>query len=116
MHLTVLKSKLAYVKITQANLYYEGSITIDENWMEEAKIYANEQVHVVNTQNGERLITYAIPGERGSGVICLNGPAARKGLVGDELVIITYAQIDAQEVELNTASITPIIVNKKEKT
>ncbi len=114
MYITVLKSKLAYVKITEANLYYEGSITIDENWMDEAKIYVNEQVHVVNTQNGERLITYAIPGKRGSKVICLNGPAARKGVVGDELVIITYAQIDLQDSESNPASISPIVVNKKE--
>ena len=111
MVITVLKSKLAYVKITEANLYYEGSITIDEDWMDEACITANEQVHLVNVQNGERLITYAIPGLRGSGTICLNGPAARKGLVGDELIVITYAQVEWREQRS-----FPVVINKKDKT
>ena len=111
MIITVLKSKLAYVKITEANLYYEGSITIDEDWMDEAYITTNEQVHLVNVQNGERLITYAIPGLRGSGTICLNGPAARKGLVGDELIVITYAQVEWHEKQS-----FPVVINKKDKT
>jgi aspartate 1-decarboxylase len=114
MQRTILKSKLAYVKITEANLYYEGSLTIDENWMDEANIFPNEQIHVVNVQNGERLITYAIPGPRGSGIICLNGPAARRGLVGDELIIITYAQIDSNEHSSGQPLIAPVVVNKKD--
>jgi aspartate 1-decarboxylase len=109
--LTVLKSKLSYVKVTESNLYYEGSITIDEDWMSAANILPNEQVHVVNVQNGERLITYAIPGKPGSGVICLNGPAARKACIGDELIVITYAQIDANAHQDHAFS--PIIVNKR---
>jgi len=110
MLVTVLKSKLAYINITEANLYYEGSITIDEDWMDEACIMPNEQVHVVNVQNGERLVTYAIPGPRGSQVVCLNGPAARKGLVNDELVIITYVQVDPSK-----ETVTPTVVNKKRR-
>ena len=94
MLITVLKSKLAYVTITDAQLHYVGSITLDEDWMDAVGIYPNEMVHVVNVNNGERLITYAIPGPRGSKVVCLNGPAARKGLVGDEVIVIAYAQIE----------------------
>lgn len=111
MILTVLKSKLSYVKVTESNLYYEGSITIDEDWMTAANILPNEQVHVVNVQNGERLITYAIPGKSGSGVICLNGPAARKGCIGDELIIIAYAQIESKVHRDHP--LAPIIVNKR---
>jgi len=94
MLITVLKSKLAYVTITDAQLHYIGSITLDEDWMDAVGILHNEMVHVVNVNNGERLITYAIKGPRGSKVVCLNGPAARKGLVGDEVIVIAYAQID----------------------
>ena len=96
MLITVLKSKLAYAKITQTNLYYEGSITIDEIWMKRAAILPNEQVHVVNINTGSRLVTYAIVGEAGSSVIGLNGPAARLGYCDDPIFILTYAQIDAQ--------------------
>jgi aspartate 1-decarboxylase len=108
MLVTVLKSKLAYIEITEANLFYEGSITVDEDWMDAAGISHNEQVHVVNVNNGARLITYAIRGERGSKVVCLNGPAARMGVVGDEVIIITYAQIDPK-----TETLEPIVVNFK---
>ena len=94
MLITVLKSKLAYVTITDAQLHYIGSITLDEDWLDAVGISENEMVHVVNVNNGERLITYAIKGPRGSKVVCLNGPAARKGLVGDEVIVIAYAQID----------------------
>lgn len=108
MVLTVLKSKLAYVKITQAELFYEGSITLDEDWMDATGIRHNEQVHIVNVNNGERLVTYAIRGERGSNVVCLNGPAARKGLVGDEIIVLAYAQIDSE-----SETVEPKILNFK---
>ena len=108
MLITVLKSKLAYVTITDAQLYYIGSITLDEDWMDAVGIRHNEMVHVVNVNNGERLITYAIKGPRGSKVVCLNGPAARKGLVGDEVVVIAYAQIDP-----DTETIEPKILSCK---
>ncbi len=94
MLITVLKSKISYAKLTHTELYYVGSITIDEDIMDLANIRENEQVQVVNINNGERLITYAIKGERGSKVFALNGPAARKGKVGDPIFILTYAQIE----------------------
>ena len=83
-----------HAKITQTDLFYEGSITIDEDWLDQAKIRPYEQVHVVNLNNGERLITYTIPGKRGSKIIGLNGPAARQGAIGDLIHIISYVQID----------------------
>ena len=94
MQIEVLKSKIHRVKLTQTELHYVGSITIDEALMEAANMIENEKVQVVNVNNGERLETYIIKGERNSGVICLNGPAARKGFVGDYLVIISYASMD----------------------
>jgi aspartate 1-decarboxylase len=86
------KSKIHGATVTQAELYYEGSITIDEALLEIADILPFEKVQVVNLNNGARFETYAIPGERNSGVICLNGPAARLGAVGDQIIIISYAQ------------------------
>ncbi|WP_320415043.1 aspartate 1-decarboxylase [Candidatus Thermokryptus mobilis] len=86
------KSKIHGAIVTQAELYYEGSITIDEFLLESADILPFEKVQVVNLNNGARFETYAIPGERNSGVICLNGPAARLGAVGDQIIIISYAQ------------------------
>lgn len=94
MKIEVLKSKIHRVKITQAELHYVGSITIDEDLLDAANMIANEKVQVVNINNGERLETYIIKGERGSGVVCMNGPAARKCQVGDVVVIISYAQMD----------------------
>lgn len=94
MTITVLKSKVHRAVITEANLHYVGSLTLDEDLMEAANLIENEQVQVVNVNNGERLETYLIKGKRGSGVCCLNGPAARKGMVGDVVVIISYASID----------------------
>lgn len=91
------KSKIHRVKVTEANLNYVGSITIDEDLMDAANIIEGEKVQVVNNNNGERLETYVIPGERGSGTICLNGAAARKCAVGDILIIITYALMDQEE-------------------
>ena len=97
MMLHVVKSKLHNVSVTEADLNYVGSITIDEDLMDAANIVENEKVQVVNNNNGERFETYVIKGERGSGVICLNGAAARKVAVGDVVIIISYAIIDAEE-------------------
>lgn len=94
MQIEVLKSKIHRVTLTEANLDYMGSITIDEDLMDAAGIIENEKVQVVNVNNGERLETYVIKGKRGSGTICLNGPAARKGMAGDVIVIISYAIMD----------------------
>ncbi len=107
MHITVLKSKISYAKITHTELYYEGSITIDEAIMEAAGLQPFEQVHVVNLSNGERLVTYVITGARNSGIIGLNGPAARKGLIGDDVHILSYAQTDPKH------SIDPKVVALK---
>ncbi|MCQ2207174.1 MAG: aspartate 1-decarboxylase [Paludibacteraceae bacterium] len=99
MLIEVLKSKIHRVKVTEADLNYIGSITIDEDLMDAANIIANEKVQIVNNNNGERLETYAIPGERGSGVICLNGAAARKAQKGDIVIIISYAHMDFEEAK-----------------
>lgn len=93
------KSKIHQVKVTEANLNYVGSITIDEDLMDAANILEGEKVQVVNNNNGERIETYTIKGERGSGVICLNGAAARKAMVGDVILIITYAMMDLEEAK-----------------
>ncbi len=97
MLIEVLKSKIHRVKITQAELHYVGSITIDEDLMDAADLVENEKVQIVNINNGERLETYVIKGDRGSGEICLNGPAARKAQVGDIIIIISYGSIDKEE-------------------
>lgn len=97
MFIEVLKSKIHRVKITQAELHYVGSITIDEALMEAADIVENEKVQIVNVNNGERLETYVIKGKRDSGEICLNGPAARKAQVGDVVIIISYCSMDKHE-------------------
>ena len=97
MFIEVVKSKIHKVTVTEANLQYIGSITVDVELMNAANIIENEKVQVVNINNGERLETYVIKGEPGSGKICLNGPAARKAAVGDVIIIISYALMDAQE-------------------
>lgn len=94
MQIQVMKSKLHCVTVTQAELDYIGSITIDEDLMDTANFIENEQVHVLNKNNGQRLVTYVIKGERGSGVICLNGPAAKHVSLGDVVIIISYATMD----------------------
>lgn len=99
MNIEVVKSKLHNVTVTEANLNYVGSITIDEELMNAANILENEKVQVVNNNNGERLETYVIKGEPGSGVICLNGAAARKVAVGDVVIIITYASMSLEEAK-----------------
>ncbi|AWW31074.1 aspartate 1-decarboxylase [Echinicola strongylocentroti] len=99
MQIQLLKSKIHRVKITQAELHYVGSITIDEDLMDAANLIENEKVQIVNVNNGERLETYVIKGERGSGMVCLNGPAARKAQVGDVVIIISYASMDFEEAK-----------------
>ncbi len=99
MQIEVLKSKLHCVKVTEANLNYMGSITIDEDLMDAVGIIAGERVFIVNNINGERFDTYVIRGERGSGCICLNGAAARKVQVGDIIIIMSYALMDFEEAK-----------------
>jgi aspartate 1-decarboxylase len=99
MFIEVLKSKIHRAKITEAELHYVGSIAIDEDLMDAANIIENEKVQIVNINNGERLETYVIKGERGTGQICLNGPAARKAQVGDIIIIISYCSLDSQEAK-----------------
>jgi aspartate 1-decarboxylase len=99
MNIEVLKSKIHKVTITQADLHYMGSVTIDEALMEAAHIIENEKVHVLNINNGERIETYVIKGKRNSGVICLNGPAARKAVVGDIVIILSYAWLSLDEAK-----------------
>lgn len=100
MNIEVLKSKIHRVKVTQAELHYVGSITIDEALMQAANIIENEKVQIVNINNGERFETYVIKGEKNSGVICLNGPAARKVAVGDIVIVIAYASMDFEEAKV----------------
>ncbi|MAN89065.1 MAG: aspartate 1-decarboxylase [Algoriphagus sp.] len=99
MQIQIMKSKIHRVKITQAELHYVGSITIDEDLMDAANLIENEKVQIVNVNNEERLETYVIKGERGSGQICLNGPAAGKAAVGDIVIIISYAGMDFEEAK-----------------
>ena len=100
MIIEVLKSKIHRATVTEANLSYIGSITIDEDLMDAANLIEFEKVHVLNNNNGERFITYVIKGVRGSGVICLNGAAARKVQVGDIILIVSYAQMEFEEAKL----------------
>lgn len=99
MNIEVVKSKIHRVVVTQADLNYVGSITIDEDLMTAANLIEYEKVQVVNLNNGERLETYVIKGARGSGVICLNGPAARKVQVGDIVIVMSYASMDFEEAK-----------------
>lgn len=94
MQVQIMKSKIHRVRVTEADLNYIGSVTIDEDLMDAANLLENERVQIVNLNNGERLETYVIKGKRKSGVICLNGPAARKVAVGDRVIIIGYATMD----------------------
>ncbi len=110
MQIEVLKSKIHRVKITEANLNYIGSITIDENLMDAANIIENEKVQVLGLENGERLETYVIKGTRGSGMICMNGPAARRIAVADTVIVISYATMDFEEAKKHA----PVIIFPKE--
>ena len=99
MLIEVVKSKIHRVTVTQADLNYVGSITLDEDLMDAANLIENEKVHIVDNNNGERFETYVIKGERGSGVVCLNGAAARKVQPGDVVIIMSYAQMDFEEAK-----------------
>ncbi|MFY7900106.1 MAG: aspartate 1-decarboxylase [Chitinophagaceae bacterium] len=110
MQIQILKSKIHRATITEANLHYVGSLTIDEDLMDAANMIENEKIQIVNVNNGERIETYIIKGKRGSGVICLNGPAARKGAVGDVIVIISYALMEFEEAK----TFKPSVVFPKE--
>ena len=99
MTISMFKAKLHRLHVTEADLYYEGSITIDEELLEAAGILPYEKVQVVNVNNGKRLETYTIPGEPGSRVVCLNGPAARLAAVGDQVIAIAYASLTPEEAE-----------------
>jgi aspartate 1-decarboxylase len=110
MMIEVLKSKLHCATVTEANLNYMGSITIDEDLMDAANLIAGEKVQIVNNNNGERFETYIIKGKRGSGCVCLNGAAARKVQVGDVVIIIAYALMDFEEAK----NYSPIVVFPKE--
>src|SRR5215207_2626329 len=99
MQIQVMKSKLHYVTVTQAELDYIGSVTIDEDLMDAANLIENEQVHVLNKNNGERFVTYVLKGERGSGVICINGPAALKVGKGHVVIVISYANMDFEKAK-----------------
>ena len=105
MLVEVVKSKIHRVTVTQADLNYIGSITIDEDLMDAANIIANEKVSIVKNNNGERFETYVIKGERGSGVICLNGAAARKVQPGDIVIIMSYALMDFEEAKQFTPAV-----------
>ena len=105
MFVTLMKSKIHNATVTQANLHYEGSITIDEDLMDHANIYRGERVQVVNLNNGERLETYTIIGERGSGIIGINGPAALKCKEGDNIHIISYAHYAASQAKKYEAKV-----------
>ena len=110
MQIEILKSKVHRAIITEANLNYVGSLTLDEDLMNAANLIENEKIQVVNVNNGTRLETYIIKGKRGSGTVCLNGPAARQGAVGDIVIIISYATMDFEEAK----TFKPSIVFPKE--
>ena len=112
MLVEVVKSKIHRVTVTQADLNYIGSITIDEDLMDAANIIANEKVYIVNNNNGERFSTYVIKGERGSGMVCLNGAAARKVQPGDIVIIMSYAMMDFEEAK----HFTPAVIFPDTKT
>ncbi|MCD7851028.1 MAG: aspartate 1-decarboxylase [Parabacteroides sp.] len=99
MLIEVVKSKIHRVTVTEANLNYNGSITVDEDLLDAANLIANEKVSIVNNNNGERLETYIIKGKRGSGMVCLNGAAARKAQPGDIIIIMSYALMDFEEAK-----------------
>jgi len=111
MRVTMFRAKLHRVRVTQAELYYEGSITIDEELLSAAGILPYEKVQVVNVNNGARFETYTIPAEAGSRTICLNGPAARHAAVGDEVIVIAYARMTPQEAKQHVARV--VLVDDK---
>lgn len=116
MKVTMFKSKLHQMKVTEANLHYEGSITIDSELLDKAGILAYEKVQVVNITNGSRLETYTIPGDAGSRVCCLNGAAARKTQVGDRIIVIAYADMSPEEAEQFRPRVVIVDENNDPKT
>ncbi len=113
MQIEVLKSKIHKATLTECQLHYVGSITVDEALLDAANLIENEKVQVLNVNNGERLETYVIKGEKNSGIICLNGPAARKAQIGDQVIIISYAAMDFEEAKIFKPQI--IFPNKDNK-
>lgn len=113
MQISMLKSKIHRAVITQSELNYVGSITVDENLMEAAGIFEYERVHVVNVNSGSRIETYVIAGERGSGVICLNGAAARSGQKGDTVIIMSYANMSPEEIAGNPPKVVLVDQNNQ---
>lgn len=114
MFIEVVKSKIHRVTVTEANLNYIGSITIDEDLLDAANLIPNEKVSIVNNNNGERFETYIIKGERGSGVVCLNGAAARKAQPGDIIIVMSYAMMDFEEAKtFKPAVVFPDTVTNK---
>ena len=113
MQIEVFKSKIHRATVTEANLNYVGSITIAEDLIEAANIIENEKVQIVNINNGERLETYVIKGERGSGIICLNGPAARKVALGDIIIIISYCSLTIDEAKRHIPTTIHVDTNNR---
>ena len=113
MQRKMCKSKIHRATVTQAELYYEGSLTLDTALMESADMLPYEMVQIVNVNNGKRFETYLIPGKRNSGIVCQNGPAARLGCVGDEIIIITYANYNEEELKAYTPKF--VFVDKENK-
>jgi len=115
MQIEFCKSKIAYGHVTEAELFYEGSITIDEEIIKAVDIIPGEKVEVLNINNGNRFNTYVIAGKPGSGQICLNGPAARLGLIGDQIIILSYALATQEEARTNPTKIVHLDENNKIK-
>ncbi len=113
MNREMFRAKIHRATVTMAELYYEGSITIDKDLLDAADILPHEKVQVVNVNSGSRLETYTLVGEAGSGMICLNGPAARLGAVGDEVIIIAYSQMSEEEARSHKPKV--VLVNKSNK-
>lgn len=113
MTITLFRAKIHLATVTEADLYYEGSITVDQNLLDASGILPYEKVQVVNVNNGARLETYTIPAEPGSGVICMNGPAARLAAEGDRVILIAYAEMTPKEAEGHTARVVLVDENNR---
>jgi len=114
MFRTLLKSQIHRVAVTQCELHYEGSCAIDEDLLDAANLVANEQVHIWNINNGERFITYAIKGERGSGMVSVNGSAARRASAGDLLIIAAFAQVHEDQVATHEPQLVFVDANNRQ--
>ena len=116
MKVTMFKSKLHQMVVTEANLMYEGSITIDQDLLDQAQLLPYEKVQVLNITNGQRLETYTIPGERGSRVCCLNGAAARLTQIGDRIIVIAYAEMTTEEAQTHKPRVVVVDEHNNPKT